>query len=72
MMSKFETSPLKYDEAPSRQPSQTGPSRLSPSGQAAIGAALRTLYDDLVQSRLPDNLLAMIVELQSKEKVCGG
>jgi hypothetical protein len=71
MMSKFETPQLKYDETPSRWPSQTEPSRLSPSGQAAIGAALRMLYDDLVQSRLPDNLLAMVVELQSKEKVCG-
>jgi hypothetical protein len=70
MTSKFESLP-KYCEVPTSKPRYTGSSRLGPLGPATIGAALRALYGDPTQSRIPDAQLALLGELQSKESARG-
>jgi hypothetical protein len=70
MTSKFEIPP-KYCESPANKPRYESLSRLGPLAPAVIGAALRALYDDPVQSRIPEAQLALIDELQSKEEPCG-
>jgi hypothetical protein len=71
MTSKLEISP-NCCESPANWPKRTTSSRLGPTAQDAIGAALQALYGDLIQTRVPEAIHALIVELKSKENVCGG
>lgn len=67
-MAKVEAPLLK--ERPRSGTSRTGP-RPTTSMAQTIGQALQVHYDDLVAAPMPDRFLALLAELEAKEKSRG-
>ena len=65
---KVETAP---PNAKKRSAGRTGPRPGSNGVAATIGQALQAHYDDLVAAPMPDRFLALLAELEAKEKLRG-